>query len=96
MLGSLLKNGVFQYGLDKPYSDPNKSTLIDWFWSGKHKRPVKGINLITLFYTDIHGVSVPVNFRIVDKKSGKTKNDYFREMLIEVLKWGVTTGLDNW
>ena len=91
--------GVDDSVLDKPYSDPNKSTLIDWFWSGKHKRPVKGINLITLFYTDIHGVSVPVNFRIVDKKSGKTKNDYFREMLIEVLKWGLQpawiTG-DSW
>lgn len=85
--------------LDKPYSDPNKAAFIDWFWSGKHKRTVKGINLVTLFYTDIHGVSVPVNFRIVDKKSGKTKNDYFREMLIEVLAWGLqpawVTG-DSW
>src|SRR5438105_7716986 len=71
--------------LDKPYSDPSKATLIDLFWSGKHKRVVKGINLISLFYTDIHGVSVPVNYRICDKSSGKTKNDYFREMLLEVL-----------
>ena len=75
--------------LDKPYSNPSKAAFIDWFWSGKHKRTVKGINLVTLFYTDIHGVSVPVNFRIVDKKSGKTKNDYFKEMLIEVLSWGI-------
>lgn len=85
--------------LDKPYSDPSKAAFIDWFWSGKHKRTVKGINLITLFYTDIHGVSVPVNFRLVNKKSGKTKNDYFKEMLIEVLSWGLkpewVTG-DSW
>lgn len=85
--------------LDKPYSDPAKAAFIDLFWSGKHKCVVKGINLVSLFYTDICGVSVPVNYRIVDKKSGKTKNDYFREMLIEVLSWGLrpswVTG-DSW
>lgn len=85
--------------IDKPYSNPSKTAFIDWFWSGKHKRTVKGISLVTLFYTDIHGVSVPVNFRIVDKQSGKTKNDYFKEMLMEVLSWGLkpawVTG-DSW
>lgn len=85
--------------LDKPYSDPAKAALIDLFWSGKHKRVVKGINLITLFYTDIHGVSVPINYRLYDKKANKTKNDYFRDMLVEVLSWGVkpawVTG-DSW
>ena len=85
--------------LDKPYSDPSKAAFIDKFWSGKHKCIVKGINLITLFYTDIHGVSVPVTYRICDKKTGKTKNDYFREMLLEVLSWGLRpawiTG-DSW
>lgn len=85
--------------LDKPYSDPNKVALVNLFWSGKHKRVVKGINLVSLFYTDIHGVSVPVNYRIVDKKEGKTKNDYFREMLLEVMAWGLkpswVTG-DSW
>jgi hypothetical protein len=85
--------------LDKPYSDPSKAAFISHFWSGKHKAVVKGINLISLFYTDIHGISVPVNYRICDKESGKTKNDYFREMLIEVLSWGLTpawvTG-DSW
>ena len=54
--------------LDKPYSDPSKADLIANFWSGKHHRIVKGINLITLFYTDIQGLSVPVNYRIYDKK----------------------------
>ena len=85
--------------LDKPYSDPKKADLIDNFWSGKHHRVVKGINLITLFYTDIHSLSVPVNYRIYDKKAGKTKNDYFKEMLLEVLDWGLkpawATG-DSW
>jgi hypothetical protein len=50
--------------LDKPYSDPSKAAFIDYFWSGKHHAIVKGINIISLFYTDIHGISVPINYRI--------------------------------
>ncbi len=49
--------------LDKPYSDSKKAKFIDYFWSGKHHAVVKGINIITLFYTDIHGISVSVNYR---------------------------------
>lgn len=85
--------------LDKPYSDPQKTALMGYFWSGKHKRTVKGINLITLYYTDITGTSYPVNFRIYDKREGKTKNDYFRDMVTEVKAWGLNpawvTG-DSW
>lgn len=85
--------------VDKPYSDPSKAELIDYFWSGKHKRTVKGINLITLYYTDITGSSYPVSFRIYDKRAGQTKNDYFREMVKEVQAWGLkpdwVTG-DSW
>ena len=69
--------------LDKPYS--YSVALVDHFWSGKHHRVVKGINLVTLYYTDPAGRHMPLNFRICDKSEGKTKNDYFREMLIEVL-----------
>ena len=85
--------------LDKPYSNPKKSLLIDYFWSDKHKKSVKGINLITLYYTDVLGVSYPINFRLYDKREGKTKNDYFREMVQEVKVWGIelawVTG-DSW
>lgn len=85
--------------LDKPYSDPKKAKLVDYFWSGKHKRVVKGLNLVTLYYTDVNGVCVPVNYRIVDKAEGKTKNEYFREMLLEVIERGLkpayVTG-DSW
>src|SRR5262249_38393462 len=85
--------------LDKPYSNHHKSALVEYFWSGKHKRVVKGINLVTLYYTDLDGVCLPVNYRIVDKKIGKTKNDYFREMVQEVMAWGLSpawiTG-DSW
>ena len=83
--------------LDKPYS--YSVALVGHFWSGKHHRSVKGINLITLYYTDISGLHMPVNYRIYDKSEGKTKNDYVREMLIEVLAWGLkpafVTG-DSW
>lgn len=85
--------------IDKLYSDPNKAELIDYFWSGKHKKVVKGINIVTLYYTDPNGVSVPVNYRLVNKKEGQTKHDYFLEMLTEVEAWGlkpsVITG-DSW
>jgi hypothetical protein len=84
---------------DKPYRDPQKSAFVDYFYSGKHKRPVKGINLITLYYSDPVGNSYPVNFRLYDKAEGKTKNDYFREMVLEVQAWGLrpawVTG-DSW
>ena len=74
---------------DKPYRNPQKSALVDYFWSGKHKRTVKGINLITLYYTDKEGNSYPVNFRIYKKQEGKTKNEYFREMFLKVIQWGL-------
>jgi Transposase DDE domain len=85
--------------VDKPYRDPSKTELVGYFWSGKHKRTVKGINLITLYYTDVAGNSYPVNFRLYDKREAKTKNDYFIEMLQEIKSWGVepdwVTG-DGW
>jgi hypothetical protein len=85
--------------IDKPYSDPSLTELIRYFWSGKHHRIVKGIQLITLYYTDPSGKSVPVNYRIYNKLEGKTKNVYLREMITEVLGWGLqpkmVTG-DTW
>ena len=83
--------------LDKPYSQ--YMAFVSHFWSGKHHRTVKGINLVTLYYTDTQGKHQPVNFRVVDKTEGKTKNDYFLDMLAEVLSWGLdpdfVTG-DSW
>ena len=37
--------------IDKPYSAPSLTKLIGYFWSGKHHRVVKGIQLITLYPT---------------------------------------------
>ena len=65
--------------MEKIYSDPKNAELISYFWSGKaHKTIIIGLNLISLYYSDINGNSVPINYRIYDKKQGKTKNDYFR------------------
>ena len=75
--------------IDKPYSDSKLTDLIGHFWSGKHHRVVKGIQLITLYYTEASGKSLPRNYRIYDKKDEKTKNDYLREMISEVLGWGL-------
>lgn len=83
--------------LDKPYS--KHIELVGHFWSGKHHAVVKGLNLITLYYTDPKGHHLPIDFRLYDKSEGKTKNDYFLEMLQEVIEWGlspaVVTG-DSW
>lgn len=83
--------------LDKPYA--HYIAFIGHYWSGKHHAVVKGINLITLYYTDLQGQHLPVNFRVYDKADNKTKNDYFLDMLAEVLSWGLepayVTG-DSW
>ena len=73
--------------LDKPYS--YHMDLVGYFWSGKHHKSVKGLNLISLYYTDLQGNSVPVNYRIYNKAEGKTKNHYFQEMVAEVIEWGL-------
>lgn len=83
--------------LDKPYSQHME--LVGYFWSGKHHRVVKGLNLISLYYTDLQGRSLPVNYRVYDKAEHKTKNDYFLEMLEQVLDWGLQPGFmtgDSW
>lgn len=85
--------------IDKPYSDPSLTELIGYYWSGKHHRVVKGVHLITLYYTEKSGKSVPVNYRLYNKQEGQTKNDYFREMITEVLSWGLMPKMvtsDTW
>ena len=85
--------------IDKPYRNPKLTELVSYFWSGKHKKAVKGINLITLYYTDDNGVQVPVNYRVYDKNDNKSKNDYMQDMIREVINWGLfpkfITG-DSW
>ena len=65
--------------LDKPYS--HQIDLVSYHWSGKHHRVVKGINLITLLWTDGSSI-IPADVRVYDRDhDGKTKNDHFQEML---------------
>lgn len=66
--------------LDKPYS--HKTALVKKQYSGKHHTVVKGIDLVTLLWTDGRKL-IPVDYRIYDpSRDGKTKNDHGREMLI--------------
>jgi putative transposase len=66
--------------LDKPYA--RHMGLLGWFWSGKHRRVVKGINLLTLLWTDGDGCW-PCDYRLADPAEAKrkTKNDHCRDLL---------------
>jgi putative transposase len=65
--------------LDKFYS--RKIELVRRHWSGKHKRVVMGINLVTLLWTDSERY-IPIDYRIYNKaQDGLIKNDHFRQML---------------
>jgi DDE superfamily endonuclease len=75
--------------IEKPYADVKKTLLLGYYWSSKHSKAVLGISLITLYYTSANGLRVPINYRLYSKEDNKTKNDYFREMIEEVLHWGV-------
>lgn len=66
--------------LDKPYA--RHMGLVGRFWSGKHKRVVQGIDLVTLLWTDGDALW-PCDYRLVNPADGKTKtkNDHFRDLL---------------
>ena len=69
--------------LDKLYSQ--KIELVKWHWSGKHKKTVLGINLITLLWTD-GDAAFPCDCRLYGEEikadgKPKSKNESFREMV---------------
>ena len=65
--------------LDKPYA--RKIGLLTRHWSGKHRRVVQGINLLTLLWTDGDAL-IPCDYRLYDKANdGLSKNDHFRALL---------------
>lgn len=90
--------------LDKPYA--HKMGLVAPCWSGKHQRILRGINLVTLAWTDGDAV-YPTDYRLVDPAESPklTKNDHFRVMLVTAQARGFTpryvcfdawySGLDN-
>lgn len=65
--------------LDKPYA--HHMDLVSRQWSGKHKRVVWGINLISLVWT-AGEARFPVDCRLYDKPHDSLgKNEHFRAML---------------
>ena len=65
--------------LDKPFAQ--RIELLHRHWSGKHHRVVKGINLLTLLWSDGTD-AIPCDYRLFDKPTdGESKNDHFRAML---------------
>jgi len=65
--------------LDKPYA--RKMELVTHHWSGKHHRVVKGINLVTLLWTD-GDRHLPCDYRVYHKdQDGLSKNDHFASMV---------------
>jgi hypothetical protein len=83
--------------LDKLYAQ--QMDLVTYHWSGKHQAVVKGINLLSMLWTDGEA-RLPCDFRIYNKKQdGLTKNDHFREMLREAQQRGFEPELvafDSW
>jgi hypothetical protein len=83
--------------LDKPYA--KKIELVSRHWSGKHRRVVEGINLITLLWSD-GDRHVPVDYRLFDKANDAlTKNDHFQAMLKEARERGFEPAcvvFDSW
>jgi putative transposase len=64
--------------LDKPHA--RHIDLVGRHWSGKHKRVVRGINLVSLVWTDGDRI-VPCDYRVYHDAKQATKNDHFRALL---------------
>jgi len=83
--------------LDKPYA--HKMDLVTYHWSGKHQKVVRGINLLTLLWTDGKAL-IPCDFRVYDKPiGGNTKNEHFLAMLQKARDRGFTPSyvlFDSW
>lgn len=74
--------------LDKPFA--RHMGLVGWHWSGRHRRVVQGINLVTALWTDGDALW-PCDYRLVDKSAGDgTKNDHLWAMLARAAERGLT------
>jgi len=81
---------------DKPYA--RHSALVTHHWSGKHRKTVRGINLISRVWTD-GDRKIPVDYRLSSKLDGLTKNDHFWEMMLMAKGRGSSptyVPLDSW
>lgn len=83
--------------LDKPYAQ--KIGLVHKQWSGKHHKVVRGINLVTLLWSE-GDCAIPCDYRFYDKPNdGMTKNEHFREMLGQAKLRGLQAKMvafDSW
>ena len=84
--------------LDKPFA--KHMGLVAPFWSGRHKRVVRGINLVTLAWSDGDRI-IPTDYRLVDPTAApkQTKNDLFLELVREAHKRGFRPScvlFDSW
>jgi len=84
--------------LDKPFA--RYMGLVGRFWSGRHKRVVQGIDLVSLVWTDGDAV-YPCDYRLVDPAdtAGTTKNDLFRQMVRQAQARGFKprcVAFDSW
>ena len=84
--------------LDKPHA--RKIELVTRHWSGKPRRVVWGINLLTLLWSD-GAAALPCDCRLYDKplEGGKTKNQHFLEMLQSAKERGFAPSMicfDGW
>jgi hypothetical protein len=64
--------------LDKPFA--RHMGLVGYHWSGRHKRVVRGIDLVTLVWTDGDALW-PCDYRLVNPAEAATKNDHFRALI---------------
>jgi putative transposase len=72
--------------------------LVTRHGSGKHHKPVRGINLITLLWTD-GDRKIPCDYRLYSKADGLTKHDHFWEMLLMARARGLSpksVRFDGW
>jgi hypothetical protein len=84
--------------LDKPFA--RHMGLVGRFWSGRHKRVVRGIDLVSLVWTDGDAL-YPLDYRLVDPADpeGHTKNDLFRQMITTAKARGLKprcVAFDSW
>ena len=64
--------------IDKPRG--KKIECVGFHHSGKHKRVVRGICLVSIIWTDGKR-AFPIDFRVYQKDNGISKNEHLRDML---------------
>ena len=82
--------------LDQPYA--KSIELVTHHGSGKHHAVVRGINLVTLLWTD-GDRHIPCDYRVYDRTDGATKNDHFAAMIRTAQQRGFSpqrVAFDGW